>query len=370
MRKTLYRSITIVLMLVLIVAGAVLIRHRRAGLENLKPPARRAVPAAVKSVSRGTLTVMQHYIGTIEPVGAAALSAQITGYLTAVHKDAGDSIAAGETAAEIDMRLALSHRDALAAELSGARKDFKIKQVILERRQSLIRDRVVSKENMDQTELSASLAESQVQRLEQELAAASVSLSFTRINSLFNGVVTRRLKNVGDLVTPGVPVLEVEDSSRGYRVLVKISQNTAADLPGAAQARLIHDDQMMETIVDRVYPAIVTGNLATLEIRTEDRPFGLPSYSIVGVDLAVAEPAGWIMDRNCILETESGAKVFAVENDRIVSVLPVTVRGMHGNKAVVDGPLTRDMSLAAGPESMLLILGQDIKIFNVPGETP
>lgn len=370
MKNFFLRSLAGLVVILLIVAAVFLVRHRKAQLANLAPPPVRPIPVLVKSAEQGTLPVTRHYLGTIEPVAGAVLSAQTTGYLTAVYKDVGDRLTAGEAAAKIDMRLPEAQKNALAAELSGAREDLAIKKTIRDRRRELVRERAVSQEALDEAELAATLAESRVRRLEQELAAAAVSLSFSRMDSFFDGIVIERMKDIGDLVTPGTPVLRVEDPAMGYKILVRVSQETVVDLPRNAAVNLTFGDQVLIAAVDRVHPAIVSGNLAVVEIRTSARPFDLPSYGVVGVDLTVAEVQGFIVDADCVLETDAGAFVFSVTDAFGVNPISVTVTGRSGNRTVVDGPLTDGLSLAAGPESMLLMLGPGVRVLPVEGIAP
>jgi RND family efflux transporter MFP subunit len=359
-----------ILAAVLIISAAVLIHHRKTQLANQPTPPLRPVSVLVKPVQWGNLAVTRHYLGTIEPAAEAVLSAQSTGYLTAIYKDVGDELKKGEAAAEIDMRLSEAKKNALAAELSGAREDLAIKETIRNRRRELIIDKAVSQESLDESELAVSLAESRVHRLEQELTAATVSLSFSRLISFYDGIVTERMKDIGDLVTIGTPILRVEDPVQGYKILVRVPQETAADISSNAPARLTHTNKTIKTVVDRVHPAIVSGNLATVEIKSSVRPFGLPSYGMVGVDLTVAEFEGWIVDADCLLETDAKTLVFILADDKTVSPKVVTVRGYSESRAVVDGPLTADDTLAAGPESLLLSLGPGVHVLPISGDSP
>lgn len=370
MKKLFIRSLTTILVAILILAAIALVRHRKAQLANQPTPLQRPVAVFTKSGQWGRLSVTRHYIGTIQPEAEAVLSAQTTGYITSLHKDVGDRLRKGEVGAEIDTRLSQAQKNALVAELSGAKEDLITKKTIHSRRQELALNRAVSQETLDEAELAVNLAESRVQRLEQELSAAMVSLSFSRLKSFFDGVVTERMKEAGDLVTIGTPVFRVENPDRGYKILVRVPQETGATLTDNAHVRLTQGDKTLEMTVDRVHPAIVSGHLATVEIKLSARPFGMPSYGVVGVDLTVDEPTGWIVDADCLLETGAQTLAYIISDDMTVAPVVVTVLGRSGTRAVLDGPLTAKSTLAAGPESMLLTLGPGVRVFPVPGGAP
>lgn len=370
MKTYVFRLLAGFFIIVLIIGAVFLVRHRKAQLVDLPQPEIRPVPVIIKSGNWGRLPVIRHHLGTITPEAEAVISAQTTGYLTALYKDVGDRVKQGEAVAAVDMRLSEARKNALAEELAGAREDLATKEAIRNRRRQLIQNRAVSREALEESELAVNLAQSRVRRLEQELAAARVSLSFSRLESFFDGMITERMKETGDLVVTGTPIFRVEDPSRGYNILVQVPQETAAAILPEARASLLHGDNVLETMVTRVRPAIVSGNLATLEISSPDRPFGLPSYAVIGVDLTVAEPEGWVLDADTLLETGLETLVFAVLENSTVTPVPVTVLGRSGRRMVVSGPLKEGVSLASGPESLLLSLGPGMRVLPIEGMTP
>ncbi len=99
--------------------------------------------------------------------------------------------------------------------------------------------------------------------------------------------------------------------------------------------------------------------LATVEIRVLERPFGLPSRGTVGVDLTVGIPEGLIVPSDCILEQETGAQVFVINDNQSVRPVSVKILGRSGEQAVVEGPLISGVHLAAGAESLLLHLSRN-----------
>jgi hypothetical protein len=180
------------------------------------------------------------------------------------------------------------------------------------------------------------------------------------------------MKDPGDMVMPGSSVFRIEDTSKGYKILVQVPQETVTRLSENTQLKLIHSGNVIDANVYRIHPAIITGNLATVEIRVQERPFGFPSYSTVGVDLIVGEPEGLVVSSDCILEQETGALIFVVQDDQTpdqtILKVPVIILGRNGTQAVVTGALSSGTYLAAGPESMLLQLSKSGRIVPIRGE--
>jgi RND family efflux transporter MFP subunit len=370
MKKHFFRILTLLIILFLMVAAVLLVRHRKSGLADQATPEIRPLPVVFTTPDWGVFPLSVHELGVIEPLRSAVLSAQISGELIRVHKDVGDRVRQGEILADIDPRLTEARKQALSAELAGARQDLDIKTTIRDRRRALLREQAIAMEALDEAELAASLALSRVLSLEQDLMAADLSLSFARMTALVDGVVTERMKDPGDLVGPGTPVLRIEDPGPGYRVLVRVSQNVLADLVPKAAVTLTDGDRTLRAAIDRIHPAIVSGHLTTVEIRTPTRPFDLPSHATVGVILTTGQPEGWRLSARCLLETDTGTFVFALNDQNRVSPRPVTVIGRAGDRAVVTGELSETDRLVTGPEFLLLKLDPAVPVVPVSEDAP
>lgn len=367
MKKNIKRILIFLIVIILIASAIMLVRHRKSELADLAPPPIRSIPVYIKVAESGELALTEHYLGSIVPVVKAVISAQATGYLMSIEKDVGDWLQAGETVAVIDDRLLKHQTYALEAELAGAREDVDLKKIIKERRKELVKHRATAIENFDEANLAYELAVSRVRKLEQELEAAKVNLTFTGIQSILNGIVTDRMKDPGDMVMPGTPVFTIEDPKQGYKVLVRVPQETILLLSDNSPVCLTHGDKVIQTTIYRVHPAISTGNLATVEIRLPERPFGLPSYGTVGVDLITGMPEGIVVSSDCILEQETGALVYVVQDNQIVRPVSVNLLGVNSGQAVIEGPVKSGTRLAAGPESMLLQLSKNGRIVPISG---
>lgn len=368
MRKHIKRLTVLLFGIALIVSAVMLVHHRKSQLKNLPRPDLRRIPVYIKAVKHGKLEVVEHYLGSIEPVVETVISAQATGYLMLIGKDVGDWLQAGEIVASIDDRLLKRQKYALEAELAGVREDVEVKKVIKERREELVRHNATARENFDEANLAYQMALSRVQKLEHELEAAKVNLAFTGIHSISDGIVTDRMKDPGDMVMPGTPVFKMEDPKQGYKVLVRVPQETIILLSDNSPVFLTFGSNVIQTTIYRVYPSITIGQLATIEIRVPERPFGLPSYSKIGVDLIVEAPEGLIVSMDCILEQETGAMIFEIQGNQEVRPVPIIILGRNKDQGVIDGDIRPESILAAGPESMLLQLSKNSKIMRISGD--
>jgi len=348
----------------ILAAGAfLLVNHRRAELAQTPRPEIRPVPVYTARAARGQLPVRQHYIGVIEPRVFADLSPRATGHIDSVAGDVGDEIQKGRPAAVLDPRIPGQEKEAVAAEHQGAVEALEISKKVFERRQALERKGHVSEENLDASRRQYVLDRARVKRLEHELAAKTAALAYTRLTAPFDGIITQRMKDPGDLVSPGVPVMRLENPDAGYKIIARLPQQTAARLSAGSAVRLGFQGRVQEASVDRVQPALGPGALAAIEIQVARPPFGLPSGATIGVDVVVSRPEGILVPLSCLLEQEGAYRVFVIDGKTMTARgITVSLAGKSGNRAVVKGDLPEHARLVSGNESMLIQLGRDTPI--------
>lgn len=138
-------------------------------------------------------------VGNVEAAQRAVLSAKITGVVDAVKVAPGTKVAAGDALVTIDAREIRARLDSALAAQDQAQKDFA-------RIEKLLKSGSSTRQEYDAAN---------ARRLLSDAAAmeAKTMLQYTVVTAPFEGVITRKLVEVGDLATPGKPLLEMENSS-------------------------------------------------------------------------------------------------------------------------------------------------------------
>ena len=96
-----------------------------------------------------------------------------------------------------------------------------------------------------------------IQEAQAAAEAASVSRSYATVAAPFDGVVTQKLIEAGNMAAPGVPLLTIEDT-RAFRLEVRIDQSRAS---------LVRPGQAVEVAIDDGAPATarpITGRVAEI----------------------------------------------------------------------------------------------------------
>ncbi|MBI2928613.1 MAG: efflux RND transporter periplasmic adaptor subunit [Verrucomicrobia bacterium] len=184
----------------------------------------------------------EEVVGTVRPKLSAVIAAKVSGTVEAMLVAPGQSVKAGESLARIDAREIKARLDQALAVRDQVAKD-------VERFTRLLADKAVTQQEFDSVQARQRVANAAV-------TEAETMLGYTQISAPFEGVITRKLADVGDLATPGKPLLEMENPA---------ALRLEADVPEAVFGNLKLGEKLpvrvaavaapMEGIVSEISPA-------------------------------------------------------------------------------------------------------------------
>ncbi|MFH1102909.1 MAG: efflux RND transporter periplasmic adaptor subunit [Pseudomonadota bacterium] len=192
-------------------------------------------------VARATITqrpVFYEAVGTVTARTYSTLSSKLLGTVQTVHVKEGDAVKEGDLLVSLDERQVTALLDQAAAALDEVRRGetaaesaketanaaYELAKITHERYVRLLKNESVSRQEFDevdarrrQTQASQAQAEAMLQaarhRVKQGAAAldaAMVAKKDARILAPYNGRITRKMVNSGDLASPGTPLAVIE----------------------------------------------------------------------------------------------------------------------------------------------------------------
>jgi multidrug efflux pump subunit AcrA (membrane-fusion protein) len=261
-------------------------------------------PPIVKGVVVGKLAfyaVDEFYeaTGTVRSRTTTTLSSRTMGAVVAISAREGQRVRAGQVIVEIDDREARAQaqrakaglneamnvaeeadRHIRAAEAAGSSAEAagKLARATNDRYRLLLERKSVSPQEYDEVHARRQMAEAEADRADKmlqaavarknqvlaridqaksEIANAEALVSYTRIVSPINGVITARHTEVGSTASPGVPLVTVEDASR-YRLEVAAGESELGKLRLGDRAQVVIDALGVEPlsgVVAEIVPA-------------------------------------------------------------------------------------------------------------------
>ena len=137
--------------------------------------------------------------GTVTSDHSVSISSRLSGYIRDMKVREGDNIKEGQVLLTIDSVDAKQALIQASADLKNAKAEMK-------RYKSLLKAGAVTSQQADKVVLRYNVAKSQV-------AQAKHQLSYAKVLSPVSGVVVQKRMSQGDLASPGVPILTIEDPS-------------------------------------------------------------------------------------------------------------------------------------------------------------
>jgi RND family efflux transporter MFP subunit len=189
--------------------------------EALREPTLPAAQVRVSQVESKVRPATEEAVGTVRAKLRAAIEPKVSGRIESMLVTPGQVVKAGDLLARLDGREFQARLDQAIALREQARSDFERQRQLLGQKITTQAEFDAAKARMGVTEANASEAETM--------------LAYRAVTAPFAGTITRKLADVGDLASPGKPIVEIEDQT-GLRL--------EADLPEALVARVKLGDKL------------------------------------------------------------------------------------------------------------------------------
>jgi RND family efflux transporter MFP subunit len=298
--------------------------------------------------------------GNIQPFNKAAIFARVNGYVKGWDHDIGSSVKAGQVLATIDAPDLDQQLSQAKATLASVRANLQIASLNADRNNILVKKQVVAQQLADQTTADAKAKEAVVDANEANVRQLEAMQSFKTLAAPFDGVVTARNVELGQLINSGgsgQPLFEVSDLHR-VRIYVQVPQSFSAGLkpglkatfempqyPGVQfDATLSHISRAMnptshsmqvELQADNTEGKFFAGSYCNVhfEIPTDANLVRIPSTALItgnqGTQVATLDGNNKVVLKNVQLGRDLGDSVEVISglspSDRIINNPPETL---------------------------------------------
>jgi RND family efflux transporter MFP subunit len=310
--------------------------------------------------------------GDVEAFVNAPIYAQVSGYLQKWYFDIGAKVKKGALLAQIDpstYQAALAQaKGALArdsATLANARVD-------LGRYQTLAAQNAISQQQLATQQATVSSDAGVVDVDRAQVSQAAINLAYTRIIAPFDGVVTTRTVDVGNLVTVGTAtsttsLFTVSDQSK-MRIYVRLPQNYASDVrPGMTVTFTVPQ------YPNRVFHATLVANAGAvaaatgtelLQFGTDNSDHALQPGAYANMHFPLPSGANGIrLPATALTFRDAGMQVEVVDADNHVRLKTVNILRDNGNTVDVSGGVDPSDRIIDNPADALQD-GDPVRIAN------
>ncbi|MEJ2298082.1 MAG: efflux RND transporter periplasmic adaptor subunit [Woeseiaceae bacterium] len=325
-----------------------------------------AEPVQVAVAEEQSIVNRVRVSGTITSPQASVLSPSVGGLISKMNVDAGDRVEAGDVVVELDRELA-------ALELQRREAEMEQMDAALANARRLLdeAERVRSSSAIAETEIKSRQAT--VQTTSAALAAARAAVQQQRavvarhaVRAPFDGVVSRRLGQLGEWIDPGTGVVELV-ATTSLRFDFRVPQEYFSSITPESKVELLSDAAPGFRAQGHIVAIVPVGDpnartfLLRVEARDSDTQSITPGMSAQGIVYVDAGRRGVVVPRDAMLRypdgrqvvwvVESGADGNAIVRERrvetgliaggVVEILSGVDAGTrvvtHGNETLQDG---------------------------------
>jgi RND family efflux transporter MFP subunit len=147
--------------------------------------------------------------GTVIARDTATVAARVVGHVTQLDVDAGTRVAKGEVLLRLETKELVEREAQAAAALASAKADRDKAAGDFDRYKALLESQSIAQKEFDDVKARHETAKAAEDRAKAALDEAKTQLSYAEVTAPFDGIVGAREVNVGDLATPGKPLLSV-----------------------------------------------------------------------------------------------------------------------------------------------------------------
>lgn len=177
----------------------------------------KAMPVTVEVVAPESVQIWNQYSARLEAVNFAEIRPQVSGTITEVKFEDGQSVQKGDVLYVIDPRPFEAALDQAKAELNISKNQSSLTWKELKRAKELIKTNAISKRILDERSSAHSVAASSVKAAEARVERAQIDLDYAYVKAPIDGRLSRAEIKEGNLVDagPGAPVLTTIVSTDG-----------------------------------------------------------------------------------------------------------------------------------------------------------
>ena len=192
-----------------------------------------AIPTvALAQLSSGSPHQTLTLPGNVQPFNRAAIFARVNGYVKSWDHDIGSPVKSGQVLATIDAPDLDQQLSQAKATLASVKANEQIATLTASRNNILVQKQIVAQQLADQTAADATAKQAVVDANEANVRQLEAMQSFKTLAAPFDGVVTARNVELGQLINSGgsgQALFEVSDLHR-VRIYVQVPQSFSAGL--------------------------------------------------------------------------------------------------------------------------------------------
>ncbi|MGE6382206.1 efflux RND transporter periplasmic adaptor subunit [Shewanella baltica] len=192
----------------------------------------------------------QTFTGTIRAGNTTGVGFELAGKLNELQADSGIKVKQGQILAILDTRLLEAERQEIQASLAQTQADVDLATSTLKRNQELKKSGYVSEQLLDENRSQLNSLAAAKNRLLASQHANQLRLDKSILVAPFDGTISQKLHNLGEVVTAGSPI---------FTLVGNINPEAYIGVPVALAEQFHAGQQVQVSVQDQTFTAEIAG---------------------------------------------------------------------------------------------------------------
>jgi RND family efflux transporter MFP subunit len=317
--------------------------------------------------------------GNVQPYISSPIYARTNGYLRKWYFDIGARVKKGQLLAVIETPEVDQQLQQARSNLLTAQANLELASVTKTRYQGLLKSNAVSQQDVDNAVGTYNANKAIVEADKAAVEQYSALVSFEKVYAPFDGVITARNTDIGDLINSGsssnvkTDLFHIAQPGR-LRVYVNVPEEYSQGIATGMTADLSlaeFPDRKFQGKVVRTADAInMTTRTLLIEVDVDNPAGTLLTGSYAEVHLAVpTKISTFLIPVNTLLFRTEGLRVGVVKEGKVVLTAVTPGHDFGDQIEIVSGLKSDDQVIVNPPDS--IVSGQEVQIVKatLPGDT-
>lgn len=195
---------------ILIVSAAIFITSCSSDKEKVVVDNSPAIPVNVRKVALNNSSQFLSVSGKITASNSADLSTRMMGFVTKASVNVGDKVQKGQLLISINNTDLQAKKGQINAGITQAKTAFNNAEKNYNRFKNLFASNSITQKEMDDMTANYQMAKAGLESANQMKNEINAQFEYANITAPFNGVITAKNIEVGDMANPGMPLISLE----------------------------------------------------------------------------------------------------------------------------------------------------------------
>jgi RND family efflux transporter MFP subunit len=300
---------------------------------------------------------------TLQAYSDSPVYARTSGYVSHWYADIGTRVRQGQLLAQIESPEVDQELNQVRAALAQAQANLTLADITAKRYQSLISTNAVSQQDVDSNNQNLDAQKANVQAMSANVSRLEQLQSFERVIAPFNGVITQRLTDIGNLVNAGnggtgfqlFRIAKIDVVRTFVTVPETYSQQTVDGLKATLAVTSLANQQFTGAVIRNNHSIDLTSHTLLVEIDVPNPTGKLMPGAYAEVHMHVPVPVrSLVIPSGSVLYQAAGPQIAVVNQNSQVELHKVGLGRDFGSTIEVTSGLNASDSIISSPPDYLV----------------